>query len=193
MASIQDMVESRAIEITGKGTGGESLPVTPTKKPVTGDEAKDLITAMATEEAIKDADLRRGVTDRRKAALLNSAEADMKREEAANKEADILLQEANYGVYSGVANYAGIKRPLPKWMQSILFAILSAYQMILLLIIGLPTSLLTITMDCIDSVVKKLKTLTKSAMWIVLVILMGGGLYLLWIIAQFLFAQFGAI
>lgn len=178
MATIEEMVEKRASVVASRDAPQETTKaeVVPQTQPQTFMErAKETIGVMATEEAIKDEDLRRGITERKKAALLNGAEADMKREEAANKEAEILLQEANYGVYSGVANYAGIKRPLPKLMQSILFSILSAFQMLVLLIVGIPTSLLTITMDCVDSVIKKLGSLTRSAFWIFLVALACGG------------------
>lgn len=139
------------------------------------EQAKEFVGVKATENAIQDEDLTRDVTDRKKAEILNHADAHLKKEEAENKKADILLQEANYGVYNGVATYAGIKKPLPQKMQSILFAILSAVQTVLLIVFGIPISIINIIADGVDSVVKKLGTLTKSAMWIVLAF-MGGGL-----------------
>jgi Fe2+ transport system protein B len=151
------------------------------------EQAKDLIGVKATEKAIQDEDLTKGVTDRKKAEILNHADAHLKQEEAENKKADISLQEANYGVYEGVATYAGIKKPLPQKMQNILFSILSAFQTLLLIAFGLPISAINIIADGVDSVVKKLGTLTKSARWIVLVgILVGIGWVFFLIIKYFL-------
>ena len=76
-----------------------------------------------------------------------AASADKKAE---SKKSDIKLQEADYGVFSGVATYAGIKKPLPLKMQKILFTILSAIQTLWLLFIGTLTSIATITCDCFD-------------------------------------------
>jgi hypothetical protein len=146
----------------------ETTPV-----PLDMKRAKDIVGVMATQEAIKDEELKKGITDRRKSALLNSADADMKREEAENKQADILLQEANYGVYNGVATYAGIKKPLPQKMQKLLFTILSAFQLLLLIAIGFPISVVNILLDSVDSVIEKMSKVTRSARIIVLVALVG--------------------
>lgn len=157
------------------------------------DQANEIVGVLATKAAINDENLVKDVTNRRKSALLNSADADMKREEAENKKADIQLQEANYGVYSGVAFYAGIKKPLPKNMQTILFTILSVIQTIFLILIGVPISIINICADGIDSVVKKLGTLTKSAMWIVLILIILGLIFVAFWIGKFFLMNFGII
>lgn len=191
---VEKIVTERAKKmVTQQKPETESTVLTIPKEASYTERAKEIVGALATEEAIKDEELKRGITDRRKAALLNSADADMKREEAENKKADIQLQEADYGVYIGVANYAGIKKPLPKRMQNILFTILSALQMIYLIIFGIPVSIINITADGIDSVVKKLGTLTKSAMWIVLVCLIGFAVFIIVQVVQFYLARFGIV
>jgi hypothetical protein len=157
------------------------------------EQAKDLIGVRATEKAIQDEDLTKGVTDRKKAEILNHADAHLKKEEAENKKAEILLQEANYGVYNGVATYAGIKKPLPQKMQNILFAILSAVQTILLLSFGLPISAINILADGVDSVVKKLATLTKSARWIVLLAILAGIVWLIVLLVKYFLVKAGII
>lgn len=154
------------------------------------EQAKDLIGVKATAKAIEDEDLTKGVTDRKKAEILNHADAHLKKEEAENKKADTILQEANYGVYEGVATYAGIKKPLPQKMQNILFAILSAVQTILLILFGVPVSIINIIADGVDSIVKKLGTLTNSARWIVLVALTGGfGWVIFLVVKHFLMSK----
>ena len=162
------------------------------KKPY-AEQAKEYVGVRATETAIADEELARNITDRKKAEIMNFAEASLKKEEAENKKADILLQEANYGVYNGVATYAGIKKPLPQRMQGILFTILSIIQTILLIAIGLPISAINIIADSVDSVVKKLETLTHSARWIVIGVIIAGLLYVLLIIIKSLLASRGII
>ena len=155
------------------------------------EQAKDIVGLNATAKAISDEHLAKDVTDRKKAEILNYADANLKKEEAENKKADIQLQEANYGVHSGVAAYAGIKKPLPQKMQNVLFAILSAVQTVLLILFGIPVSIINIIADGVDSVVKKLATLTRSAMWIVLACMGGGIGWLLYLIIKSLLANRG--
>lgn len=157
------------------------------------EQAKDIIGVKATAKAIEDEDLTKGVTDRKKAEILNHADAHLKKEEAENKKADTLLQEANYGVYEGVATYAGIKKPLPQKMQNILFAILSAVQTFLLILLGVPISLINILADGVDSVVKKLGTLTKSARWIVLLGIVAGVCWAIYLVVRHLLQKNGII
>lgn len=157
------------------------------------EQAKDLVGLKATEKAIQDDDLTKGVTDRKKAEILNHADAHLKKEEAENKKADTLLQEANYGVYEGVATYAGIKKPLPQKMQNILFAILSAVQTILLIAFGIPISLINIIADGVDSIVKKLGNITRSARWIVLIALAAGVVWLILLIVKYFLTKSGII
>ena len=157
------------------------------------DQAKDLVGVKATETAIADEELAKNVTDRKKAEILNYADAHLKKEEAENKKADTLLQEANYGVYEGVATYAGIKKPLPQKMQSILFAILSAVQTVLLIAFGIPISIINIIADGIDSVVKKLGAITKSARWIVLFAIAGGVCWIIFLIVKYFLTNSGII
>jgi hypothetical protein len=157
------------------------------------EQAKDLVGVKATEQAIKDDGLTKDVTDRKKAEILNHADAHLKKEEAENKKAETILQEANYGVYEGVATYAGIKRPLPQKMQSVLFTILSIAQVIMLIAFGIPFSLVNILADGVDSVVKKIGTLTKSARWIVVFGLAGGAIYVLYLVIRHLLEINGII
>ena len=117
----------------------------------------------------------------------------MKRETVKNKEVDIQLQQADYGVYIGVATYAGIKKPLPHKMQNVLFFILSVIQTVFLIALGVPVSIINMTADGVDSVVKKLAGLTKSAMWIVLAAIIIVALVLLFYFTKYLLMDFGAV
>ena len=126
---------------------------------------------MAVKQAVEDTELVEDLTEKAKEELKQSATANLKEEKAKSKQADISLQNAEYGVFEGVATYAGIKKPLPKKMQAVLFVILSIIQTVFLIVIGTPVSVINIMADCIDSVVKKLSSIAKSSMWLVLLIL----------------------
>lgn len=155
------------------------------------EQVKAIIDVKAAAKAIEDEDLTNGVTDRKKAEILNRADANLKKEEAENKKAEILLQEANYGVYNGVATYAGIKKPLPQKMQKFLFTILSAFQLLLLIAIGFPISVVNILLDSVDSVIEKMGKVTRSARIIVLVALIGFVGWIIFLVVKSFLAQKG--
>lgn len=155
------------------------------------EQAKEIVGVRATERAISDEALTDGVTDRKKAEILNHAEAHLKQEQAENKKADILLQEADFGVYKGVATYAGIKKALPQKMQKILFPILGAVQIFFLLFFGIPTSLISIVSDEVESVITKLGTLAKASRRIVIAALAIGAIAVLMVVAKFFLQKFG--
>lgn len=162
--TLDEIVTKQAEELIQKQSA--TVVFDPNKSPT--EQAKDIVDVLSTQRAVEDQTLVGEITDAKKKELLSHANASLKKGEAENKNADIQLQEANYGVYSGVANYAGIKKPLPQNMQKVLFIILSIFQTILLIGWGLPISVVNIVADGIDSIVKKLGSITKSAMWIVL-------------------------
>lgn len=125
-------------------------------------DAATLVAATTDEKFVEEA------TERKKEEIRQSTEARVKEEQARSKDAETKLQEANYGVYSGVANYAGISKPLPIKMQRFVFGVLAVFQIFALVVLGVPTSLLTIFMDCANTIVKKLSAITKSARWLVI-------------------------
>lgn len=148
------------------------IPVGEGEKPIpTEEDLNKFVRLRSTEIAVMDEGVVGDLVEKRKEELKKRADAHLKNEEAESKKADIQLQEANYGVYSGVATYAGIKKPLPAKMQNILFTILSVFQTIFLIVLGIPVSIINMLADGTDSVVKKLCGITKSAMWIVLLCL----------------------
>lgn len=142
------------------------------------EQAKDLVGVMATQKAIEDEDLVKDITEAKKEELRTGADANLKEEQAKAKTAEKTLQEANYGVYEGVATYAGVKKPLPKRMQRVLFNILSFFQIVVLILVGTPTSIINILADCVDSIFKKLSSIAKSARVLVVSLLVIGAVAL---------------
>lgn len=138
------------------------------------EQAKDLVGVMATQKAIEDEDLVKDITEAKKEELRTGADANLKEEQAKAKTAEKTLQEANYGVYEGVATYAGVKKPLPKGMQRVLFSILSFFQIVVLILVGTPTSIINILADCVDGIFKKLSSIAKSARVLVVSLLVIG-------------------
>lgn len=170
MEELDKLVEVRAKALVEKGET-EKFEFKPNEERSLKEQAKDFVGSMAVSNAVKDEELVEDLTEKAKEELKESATATLKEERAKNKQADISLQSAEYGVFEGVATYAGIKKPLPKKMQAILFVILSAIQTLFLVLIGTPVSIINILADCIDSVVKKLSSIAKSSMWLVLILL----------------------
>ena len=60
------------------------------------EQAKDIIGVKATAKAIEDEDLTKGVTDRKKAEILNHADAHLKKEEA---EKDLVVIDGLFSDY----------------------------------------------------------------------------------------------
>ncbi len=77
-------------------------------------------------------------------------------------------QTVDYGVNNGVAEYAGIKKPLPQKMQKILFAILAVMQTALIVLFCVPFSAVNIIADGLEGVVKKFETLSRPTRIIML-------------------------
>lgn len=157
------------------------------------EQAKDVVGVMATKKALEDEQLVKDITERKKDELKESADKTLKEEKAKGKDAETKLQHANYGVYEGVATYAGIKKPLPNIMQKILFAILSFIQTVFLVLIGTPVSVINIIADCINSIVKKLSEIAKSARILVVSLLGLGVISLIIFVIIQLLRRYGII
>jgi hypothetical protein len=138
------------------------------------DQAKDYVGILATKKAVEDERLVDDITEKKKEELKHNADAHLKTEKAESKRADSKLQEAEYGVYSGIATYAGIKKPLPSKFQKILFLVLIFIQAPFFFFFGGLTSGINIICDCVDSIVKKLSSIAKSARILVLSLLILG-------------------
>ena len=153
----QELAQRAEEILRARETPTQDAPATevaPSPEQPLQERAKDYIGVLATQMAVQDEELVGDIASRKK--------------QAENKSAEIRLQQANYGVYEGVASYAGIKKPLPQYMQKIIFVFLSILQCIWLITLGTMTSIINITAEQIDSVVKRLASIAKSARVLVL-------------------------
>lgn len=157
------------------------------------DKASEFVDAVSAQRAAEDETLVDSVAQSKKKEIIHRANASLKKEEAENKNADIMLQEANFGVHSGVAAYAGIKKPLPQKMQTVLFTILSAVQLFILIAVGVPISIFNIICDSVDSSVTKLASLTTAARKLVFAMLAIGAVALVVYIGCHYLIQFGIL
>lgn len=167
----QELAQRAEEILRARETPTQEAPVTevaPSPEQPLQERAKDYIGVLATQMAVQDEELVGDIAARKKEELRQSAQAHLLQEQAENKSAEIRLQQANYGVYEGVASYAGIKKPLPQYMQKIIFVFLSILQCIWLITLGTMTSIINITAEQIDSVVKRLASIAKSARVLVL-------------------------
>jgi hypothetical protein len=187
---LEEMISKKADELLLKKEQDAQMPkIEQQEQKSFKEQAKDFVGAMAVNTAINDEALVNDLAEKAKEELSESAQANLKQERAKNKQADTDLQNAEYGVFEGVANYAGIKKPLPNKMQKVLFSILAIIQTIFLIVLGTPISIINIFADCIDSVIKKLASIAKSSVTIVLAFL---ALAAIWAILSLL-KQYGII
>ena len=144
------------------------------------EQAKDVVGVLATKDAIEDEELRKELTEKKKKELKSSAETELKKEQEN-------LQEAEYGVYKGIASYAGIKKPLPKRYQKILFTMYMVLLFPFQLIVGSVFCVINFFADCVDGFMSKLSSIAKSAKVLVLSVLtLGGVAFAIYIIINLL-------
>lgn len=144
------------------------------KEVPTEKQIKDLVNNLAIQKALSDESLARELTEKKRQELLNTADNQLKTNQAESRQADVAIQEAEFGVFKGVAEYAGIKHALPLKMQQIIFSFLSILQGIFFIILGSPISIINIAIEQIDSVVVKLNSVAKSVKRIVVSLLIVG-------------------
>jgi hypothetical protein len=133
------------------------------------EQAKDMVGAIATKKAIEDANLQKDITDTKKKELKNNAEKELKKEQES-------LQEAEYGVYKGIASYAGIKKPLPQRYQKCLFTMYMLLLFPFQLTVGSVFCIVNFFADCADSFFEKLSSIARSAKILVLSLLVLGAI-----------------
>lgn len=148
---------------------GENLEIDK-GKPI-DEQAKQIIDILTTRKALENEGLGQSLVDNKIEELKQNSEKQLKAGQVENKKAEKELQEADYGVFNGVATYAGIKKPLPLKYQKFLFVLLMIIQVPFQIIFGSVTSVITICADCIDTVVGKLSSIAKSARVLVLSII----------------------
>ena len=157
------------------------------------ERAKDYVGVLAIQKAVEDEELVEDITELKKDELKSMASADNKKEKAKEKDADTEYQKAVYGNNEGIASYAGIKKPLPQKMQGVLFFLLSIIQCIVLFVVGGVSSIINIIADCVNSIVMRIADLSVVARKIIITAIIVGGVYLLYIVAKQILANYGII
>lgn len=157
------------------------------------EQAKDVVDLAATSKAVQDEKLVDDITNLKKEELKTNAESSLKEEQVKSKETEKKLQEANYGVYNGIATLIGLKKPLPNPMLKALMWILSPFLVLYYFIIGLITGIINITMDCINSIVIRFAEFTKPAKKIILFVLLLAVVGSIIITIVFLLKKYGVI
>lgn len=149
------------------------------------EQAKEAVDVLTVGEAVKDRATVEELTKHKKDELVFRAEANAKEEKAKSKGSEINLQKAEFGVYEGIASYAGIKKSLPKGMQKILMIPLQIIVGILLFIFGSVASAVNVILDCVNAIMIRFADLSESSKKVVknvglflLISMVLGGLYL---------------
>lgn len=204
MADLDEIIAEKARQMLGekqppKNTDVQVVADATTQPPAVpstksyDEQASEFVDAVSARKAVEDETLVDSVAQSKKKGIIHRANATLKKEEAESKNADAILQEANFNAYSGVAALAGIKKPLPQKMQVVLFTILSAVQLIIFIIVGVPISVFNILCDSVDSSFTKLASLTKAARKLVVALLGIGAVALIVFIVRFYLLKFGIL
>ena len=161
-------VESRSVDFNASLDKNKPL----------NEQVKQYVDAMAIEKALTDESLKNEIIGRKRQELLNNAETQLKNEKAESKKADVEIQKVEYGIFEGVAKYAGITHHLPIKLQQVVFTMLSIFIGILMVLVCPITCTINVAIEQVASVVDKLNTVTKSVRRIVISLLVIGALFL---------------
>lgn len=136
--------------------------------------AQDVATVIATKEALSDGTLIDELSEKKKKEFVNVADANVKKGQALNKNAEKKLQKADFEIYEGLAAYMGLKRDLPHFMLKILMFFAQLIIGPVLLISGLIVATVNVLLDGINSIMEKFAELSentrkivKSLFWII--------------------------
>lgn len=135
------------------------------------EQAEDLVNLAATAKAVEDEKLVNDITSLKKEELKTSAETKAKEKTAESKKSEKKLQEANYGVYEGIADLIGLKKPLPNKMLNALMWILIPFLIIYYVAVGFVTGIINITMDCVNAIVIRFAEFTKPAKTVIIFVM----------------------
>lgn len=127
------------------------------------DQAADIAGAGATFGALQDESTRETLTGMKSDELITKGQARVKKAKVEVRTEEKNLQTADYGIYEGIAEYSGIKKPLPRKMQAIVFSVLGFFQGILLVIFGVMFGMINILLDMINGLAKRFAELTTHA------------------------------
>lgn len=118
-----------------------------------GEQAKEVVSALATVSAIQDETVRKDITNKKAEELVNEAseKATQAKEKAVQAETD--LQKAERDHYEAVLNTFGIYKHLPRGLMKLLVWIFSPLYVALSLIIGVPCGIVKVSIDNLDGIV----------------------------------------
>lgn len=127
------------------------------------EQAKEAVDVFTVAEAVKDENTVANLTKHKKDELTSRAEAHAKEEQAKSKSSKVTLQKAEFGIYEGVASYAGIKKSLPRVLMLPLMIPLMVVVGILLFVIGTLTAIINIAIDSVNSIIIRFSELTENS------------------------------
>ena len=157
------------------------------------EQAKDLVGLAATSNAVRDEGLVENITEKKKEELKTAADTALKTEQVKSSTTEKELQEANYGVYQGIADLIGLKKPLPNKMLKALMLILQPLLIVYYVIIGFITGIINVTMDCINAVTERFATFTKVARKIIIFVAILLLIVIIFLVIKFFLNKYGII
>lgn len=157
------------------------------------EQAKDLVGLAATSRAVEDEELVENITEKKKDELKTAADTSLKQEQVRSSETEKQLQTANYGIYEGIADLIGLKKPLPNKMLKALMFILIPLLIVYYTIVGFITGVINVTMDCVNAITERFAAFTKSARKVIIFVAMLVLIGVIFLVIKFFLNKYGII
>ena len=118
-----------------------------------GEQAKEVVSALATVSAIQDETVRKDITNKKAEELVNEASerATQAKEKAVQAETD--LQKAERDHYEAVLHTFGIYKHLPRGLMKLMVWLLTPLYVTLSLVIGFPCGIVKVLIDNLDGII----------------------------------------
>lgn len=157
------------------------------------EQAKDIVQLAATQEAVKDEELVKDITELKKDELRESASTSLKEEQVKSAHTEKELQHAKYGVYEGIADYIGLKKALPEKMLHALMYILMPLLIIYYVIVGFVTGIINISMDCLNAITERFAQFTKPGKKVIIFAALVLLIVIIFLVIKFFLNKYGII
>jgi hypothetical protein len=140
------------------------------------EQAEDVVSAMATAQAVSDKHTVQDITEKKAEELKVKASKKLKDAQTKDIDAETDRQEAERRKYEAVLSTFGITKHLPNWLLKIMVFLFSPVFILLTIIIGIPCGVVKVLIDNIDNILVRYETAKsegkpkiKVTIWIILI------------------------
>ena len=148
-------------------------------------QAEDVVGALATAQAVNNANTVKDITDKKAEELKVKASQKLKDAQTKDIDAETSRQEAERKKNEAVLSTFGVRKHLPNWLLKIMVFIFAPWYIMFSFIIGLPCGVIKILIDNVDNILVRYETAEskekpkiKVTVWIISTLLILAGITL---------------